>query len=137
VFGENQAAQQEIALLSELIPLAKDAYSRGQLGTRNSFRTITGEGPRYSVDRLTLCRWAKPSCTRTDAKLWPTEILLAKWSRAGGARPRRERPLSMPLPPALGAVSLWSRRRRKASHSRIADGSFAERRPIEHLTAVI
>jgi len=51
VFGENHAAQQEIALLGELIPLAKDAYSRGQPGTRNNgFRTITGEGPRYTVD---------------------------------------------------------------------------------------
>jgi uncharacterized protein len=50
VFGENSDAQQEIALLSELIPLAKDAYARGQPSARSEFRPLAGEGPRYTVD---------------------------------------------------------------------------------------
>jgi DNA helicase HerA-like ATPase len=50
VFGENSNAEQEIALLSELIPLAKDMFARGNPAARTGFRPLAADGPRYTVD---------------------------------------------------------------------------------------
>jgi hypothetical protein len=50
VFGHHRDAEEEIGLLSELIPLAKTTYSRTRAVERTSYRQLDPQGPGYTVD---------------------------------------------------------------------------------------
>ena len=50
VFGKRSDAGDEIGLLSELIPLAKNEYARSRGGDRTSYRLVEPDGGRYTVD---------------------------------------------------------------------------------------
>jgi DNA helicase HerA-like ATPase len=50
VFGRRQDAEEEIGLLSELIPLAKAGYLSQRAGARTSYRQVDPQGPGYTVD---------------------------------------------------------------------------------------
>jgi hypothetical protein len=50
IFGKRTDVMDEIALLSELIPLAKNEYARSKSGDRTSYRQIEPDGGRYTAD---------------------------------------------------------------------------------------
>jgi DNA helicase HerA-like ATPase len=50
IFGRRTDVMDEIGLLSELIPLAKNEYARSKLGDRTSYRQIEPDGGRYTAD---------------------------------------------------------------------------------------
>jgi DNA helicase HerA-like ATPase len=49
-FGRRQDVEEEISLLAELIPLAKNHYARGQGASRIGYQQFEPEGGRYTVD---------------------------------------------------------------------------------------
>jgi hypothetical protein len=50
IFGRRTDVMDEIGLLSELIPLAKNEYARSKAGDRTSYRLIETDGGRYTAD---------------------------------------------------------------------------------------
>ncbi|MES1207930.1 MAG: ATP-binding protein, partial [Pseudomonadota bacterium] len=50
IFGRRTDVMDEIGLLSELIPLAKNEYARSKLGDRTSYRQLEPDGGRYTAD---------------------------------------------------------------------------------------
>jgi DNA helicase HerA-like ATPase len=50
VFGRRTDVEDEIALLAELIPLAKNEFSRTSAAARGGYRAFEPEGGRYTVD---------------------------------------------------------------------------------------
>jgi DNA helicase HerA-like ATPase len=50
VFGRRTDVEDEIGLLAELIPLAKNDYARSHTPARTSYRNVEPEGGRYTVD---------------------------------------------------------------------------------------
>jgi hypothetical protein len=50
IFGKRSDVTDEIGLLSELIPLAKNEYARAKSGDRTSYRQIEPDGGRYTAD---------------------------------------------------------------------------------------
>jgi uncharacterized protein len=50
IFGAHARADHEIALLAELVPLAKTEYARAKGTLRSSYRPAQAEGPRHTVD---------------------------------------------------------------------------------------
>ena len=50
IFGRRPDVEDEVALLAELIPLAKNEYARSAAIQRTSYRQIEPEGGRYTVD---------------------------------------------------------------------------------------
>jgi DNA helicase HerA-like ATPase len=50
IFGRRDDADAEIALLAELIPLAKSEFASKAAGARTSYRQVEVEGGRYTVD---------------------------------------------------------------------------------------
>lgn len=50
IFGRRTDANDEIGLLAELIPLAKNEYARAKSGDRMSYRQIEPDGGRYTAD---------------------------------------------------------------------------------------
>ncbi len=50
IFGRRTDVEDEVALLAELIPLAKNEYARSASISRTSYRAVEVEGGRYTVD---------------------------------------------------------------------------------------
>jgi len=50
IFGRRTDATDEIGLLAELIPLAKNEYARAKSGDRLSYRQVEPDGGRYTAD---------------------------------------------------------------------------------------
>jgi hypothetical protein len=50
VFGKRTDVSDEVGLLAELIPLAKNEYARSASGNRSSYRQIEPDGGRYTAD---------------------------------------------------------------------------------------
>ncbi len=50
IFGKRTDLADEIALLSELIPLAKNEYARSRAGVASSYRIVDPDGGRYTAD---------------------------------------------------------------------------------------
>jgi uncharacterized protein len=50
IVGRRSDVEEEIALLAELIPLAKNDYARAAAVSRNGYRQLEPEGGRYTVD---------------------------------------------------------------------------------------
>ena len=50
IFGRRPDVDDEVALLSELIPIAKNVYVRSTSGDRTNYRVSKPEGPGYTVD---------------------------------------------------------------------------------------
>jgi DNA helicase HerA-like ATPase len=50
IFGRRTDVEDEIALLAELIPLAKNEFARASAATRAGYRAFEPEGGRYTVD---------------------------------------------------------------------------------------
>src|SRR5262249_55580247 len=57
LFGRRPDVEDEIGLLSELIPLAKNEFLRNRGGDRTSHPQIEPEGLRFTVDTPTPYRW--------------------------------------------------------------------------------
>ena len=57
IFGQRPDVEEEVGLLSELIPLAKNDFIRNRTGDRTSYRQFETEGLRYTVDTPTPYRW--------------------------------------------------------------------------------
>jgi DNA helicase HerA-like ATPase len=57
LFGRRPDVEEEIGLLSELIPLAKNEFLRSRGGDRTSYRQFEPEGLRFTVDTPTPYRW--------------------------------------------------------------------------------
>ena len=50
IFGRRPDVEDEVALLAELIPLAKNEYARSSSGQQTGYRQVAAEGGRYTVD---------------------------------------------------------------------------------------